>query len=65
MTNQQIRDKVGRPAIAEQAAEEAAELGKEALKYARAIRGENPTPIAAGGQLPENERGTVRPACCM
>lgn len=48
MTNQQIRDKVGRPAIAEQVAEEAAELGKEALKYARAIRNENPTPTPAG-----------------
>lgn len=48
MTNQQIRDRVGRAAIAEQICEEAAELGKEALKYARAIRGENPTPAPAG-----------------
>lgn len=48
MTDQQIRDKTGRPAIAEGIAEECAELCKEALKYARAIRGENPTPVPAG-----------------
>lgn len=45
MTNQQIRDAVGKAALFEQLAEEAAELAHAALKYARIIRGENPTPV--------------------
>ena len=47
MTNQQIRDKMGRAAVFEQLAEEAAELSHAALKYARVLRGENPTPVTA------------------
>ena len=40
----QIND-IPRAAIYEQLAEEAAELAKAALKYARILRAENPTPI--------------------
>lgn len=38
-------DLVGEPATLEQLAEECAELGKAALKVARIIRNENPTPV--------------------
>ena len=38
---------IGRPAMLEQMAEECAELGKEALKLARVLRNENPTPVTA------------------
>lgn len=37
-------EKIGRPAMLEQLAEECTELAKAALKEARIIRGENPTP---------------------
>ena len=36
---------IGRPALLEQLAEEAVELAKAALKYARILRDENPTPV--------------------
>lgn len=38
-------EKIGEPAMLEQLAEEAAELSYAALKLARIIRGENPTPV--------------------
>lgn len=38
---------VGAPAALELLAEECAELAHAALKYARVIRGENPTPVDA------------------
>lgn len=38
---------IGRPAMLEQMAEECAELGKAALKLARVLRNENPTPVTA------------------
>lgn len=40
-----IRSNLSLEARLEMLAEEAAELTKEALKYARILRGENPTPI--------------------
>lgn len=40
-----IVHKIGTPATLEQLAEEAAELSQAALKLARVIRGENPTPV--------------------
>lgn len=40
-----IAEHIKAAALLEQLAEECAELGKAALKYARIIRGENPTPI--------------------
>ena len=40
-------EKIGEPAMLEQLAEEAAELAKAALKKARILRGENPTPVTA------------------
>jgi len=40
----QILDAIDSPAALEQAAEECAELAHACLKYARALRGENPTP---------------------
>lgn len=42
----EIKD-IGRSAILENLAEECAELGKAALKEARRLRGENPTPANA------------------
>lgn len=38
-------EKIGTPAMLEQMAEEAAELAQAALKLARIMRGENPTPV--------------------
>lgn len=38
-------DLVGEPATLEQLAEECTELGKAALKLARILRNENPTPV--------------------
>lgn len=40
-----IVDQIGEAAALEQLAEEASELSKAALKLARIIRGENPTPV--------------------
>lgn len=40
-----ISDKIGLPALLEQLAEECAELAHAALKEARILRGENPTPV--------------------
>ena len=40
-----ILKEIGEAAALEQLAEECAELGKAALKMARIIRGENPTPV--------------------
>ena len=38
-------DQIGEPAMYEQLAEECAELGQAALKMARVLRKENPTPV--------------------
>ena len=38
-------EKIGLPAMLEQAAEEASELAKAALKYVRVLFNENPTPV--------------------
>lgn len=45
MTNQKIRDIIGRPAAVEQLAEECNELAHATLKYSRTLRQENPTPV--------------------
>ena len=42
-----MRDRIGEPAMYEQMAEECTELAKAALKMARIIRNENPTPVTA------------------
>lgn len=39
-----IRDYIGTPALLEQLAGECCELSQVSLKYARKLRGENPTP---------------------
>jgi len=39
-----IIDSIGLPAMLEQLAEECSELAQASLKYARFLRGENPTP---------------------
>ena len=39
-----IIDRIGKPALLEQTAEECAELAHACLKEARRLRGENPTP---------------------
>lgn len=44
---EKIYTKLGRAAVLEQLAEEAAEVAQAALKMARIIRGENPTPKTA------------------
>ena len=41
----EIVDKIGMPALLEQAAEECVELAHACLKLARIKRGENPTPV--------------------
>lgn len=45
METKKIVDYIGYPAMLEQLAEECAELGKAALKLARIVRRENPTPV--------------------
>ena len=40
-----VKDTIGIAAVYEQLAEECAELAKAALKCARIVRGENPTPV--------------------
>ena len=45
MTEINMVDAIGEPAMYEQLAEECNELGKAALKLARVLRGENPTPV--------------------
>lgn len=45
MMAKKIVDYIGYPAMLEQLAEECAELGKAALKLARIVRKENPTPV--------------------
>lgn len=40
-----IINEIGTAAVLEQLAEEATELAQAALKYARKLRGENPTPL--------------------
>lgn len=40
-----IEKKIGRSALLEQLAEECSELSQAALKQARILRGENPTPV--------------------
>ena len=40
-----MRDRIGDAAMLEQLAEECAELGQAALKMARVLRKENPTPM--------------------
>lgn len=44
---EKILEKLGRAPVLEQLAEEAAEVAQAALKLARIIRGENPTPKTA------------------
>ena len=41
-----IREKIGDAAMCEMLAEECSELAQAALKYARIIRRENPTPVS-------------------
>lgn len=45
MSYEYIIDNVGKPAVLEQLAEECAELAHAALKLARILRDENPTPV--------------------
>lgn len=57
-----IIPKIGLPATLEQLAEEAAELSQAALKVARIIRGDNPTPVGYAQALDhlQEEVGDVR-----
>lgn len=61
-----IAEKLPVPALLEQLAEEAAELAQAALKYARILRGENPTPVnvyKAHANLIEEKRGCGNLLC--
>lgn len=42
----EIAEKIGMPAVLEQLAEESSELAQAALKLARILRRENPTPVS-------------------
>ncbi len=46
--NNEIVERIGSAAVLEQLAEEAVELAHAALKMARVVRGENPTPVNEG-----------------
>lgn len=46
-----VKDIIGIAAVYEQLAEESAELAKAALKCARIVRGENPTPVTIAEAL--------------
>lgn len=58
----EIIKRIGEAAVLEQLAEEAAELAQSALKMARIIRGENPTPVTAAAAYDSlfEEVGDVR-----
>lgn len=57
-----IINQIGAPAALEQLAEESAELSKAALKLARVIRAENPTPVSRAEAVSslKEELGDVR-----
>lgn len=59
--DREIAKRLSVPAILEQLAEEAAELAQAALKYARILRGENPTPVTKTDALQNliEEKGDV------
>lgn len=54
-------EKIGEPAMLEQLAEECTELEKAALKKARILRNENPTPVT----LEEADENLVEEYCDM
>ena len=58
----QVIEAIGLPAVLEQCAEELAELTQAALKMARKLRGENPTPMthAQAAEHLHEELGDVR-----
>lgn len=58
----QVIEALGLPAVLEQCAEELAELTQAALKMARKLRGENPTPMthAQAAEHLHEELGDVR-----
>ena len=45
VNNMEMLKRIGKPAMLEAMGEESAELAQAALKYARVLRGENPTPV--------------------
>lgn len=67
MDIQKIREQVQRAALYEQLAEEAVELAHAALKYARILRGENPTPcdILRQYECIVEELGDVEIVACV
>lgn len=60
-----IVSKIGLPATLEQLAEESAELSKAALKLARVIRGENPTPVTYPQALDNLKEETADVRNCL
>ena len=63
MSYEYIIDNVGKPAVLEQLAEECAELAHAALKLARILRAENPTPVTLEDAL-TCFYGEVHDVCC-
>lgn len=57
-----IIEEIGEAAMLEQLAEECTELAKAALKMARIIRKENPTPVTEKKPLPISVRN-IRMSC--
>jgi transcriptional regulator with XRE-family HTH domain len=60
-----IEQLIGTPAVLEQLAEECAELGQAALKLARKMRGENPTPKAYEDLWDALTEETADVLCCI
>lgn len=62
---EKIFAKLGRAAVLEQLAEEAAEVTQAALKMARIVRGENPTPKTSCEAAEELEEEMADVIVCM
>lgn len=58
-------EKIGKAAMLEQTAEECAELAKACLKYARALRQENPTPKPMHEIICNMEEETADVCICL
>lgn len=58
-------EKIGSAAMLEQTAEECVELAKACLKYARALRKENPTPEPAHKIIANIEEETADVCLCL
>lgn len=60
-----ILEKIGEPAMLEQLAEECSELAQAALKKARILRGENPSPVTKEMAAANIEEETADVLLCI